>query len=436
VGFFRNAVSVFATSAVALPIGVVTNVIVTRWLSESDRGLYALLINFSTVFYTLTQLGWGDAVIYRVRGHGVPSQRAFGTGLLGNGALALGASLLCFAFREPLSRDFLGGAPGPAFQLAVAAGFLLALGDLVRGVARALDRFDLHSQFLLLQSVGFLGGIAIALPWAGGGLDAALGAWCLVQLGLVAWYGTRVAALAGVEWRLDWQEASASLAFGGAMYFQNLLISLHERADVLLLGALGVPSAEIALYAIALSIVAPLRLVPGAIGTALLPELAGANDTKAAEITVAVVRMAALLMLALAGFLAAVAAVVIPLLFGARYAPAVTPFLVLLPGLTAVTLSRLLARYFQATGRPRALWGIGALAVVTNVGLNLILIPRMGILGAATAGLCSTTFEAIATLVFFVSESGQSVRATLVPRAADFTPHVARLRALVASRLR
>ena len=432
-GFFRNAVTVFATSAVALPISVLASVIVTRGLSVPDRGVYALLTNFSLLFFILTQLGWGDAVIYRVRAHGVSARRAYGTGLFANGAFALAALALCLSFREPLSRQLLGGASERAFWLAAATGPLLTIGDLVRGVARALDRFDLHNQFLLLQSVAILGGLVIALPVAGGGLDAALTSWCLVQVLLVAWFGARVAALAGFEWRLDLREAAASVAFGGAMYFQNLLIQLHERADVQLLGAFGVPSSEVALYAIAVSVVAPLRVVPGAIGTALLPELSGATERQAAETTAAVVRMAALLMLVIAAALAAVGSFAIPILFGASYRPAVTPFLVLLPGLTTVTVSRLLARYFAAVGRPRALWGIGALGVAANVGLNLWLIPRMGILGSATAALCSTTLEAVATLLYFASESGQSVRATLVPRAADFAPHVARLRELVAS---
>ncbi|HTO08564.1 MAG TPA: oligosaccharide flippase family protein [Myxococcota bacterium] len=427
-GFFRNAASVFATSAIALPISVVTNVVVARWLSVPDRGLYAELTNFSFVFYLLTQLGWGDAVIYRVRGHGVPPRRAFATGLFANGAVALGAFALCVAFREPLSHQFLGGASPKAFWLAAATGPLLVLGDLLRGVARALDRFDLHNQFGLLQSAAILGGLLIALPLAGGALEAALSSWCLVQVFLVAYFGARVAALAGFEWRLDLHEAAASIAFGGAMYFQYLLIQLHERADVLLLGALGTPSFDVALYATAVSVISPLRLVPGAIGTALLPELSGVSAREAAEFTAAVVRTSALVMLAIALGLAAVGALAIPLLFGARYAPAVTPFLILLPGLTAVTVSRLLQRYFAAVGRPRALWGIGALALGANVGLNLVLIPRAGILGAATAGLCSTTLEAVATVWYFSSESGQRVRDTLLMRGADFARIRSRLR--------
>ena len=61
----------------ALPIGLAINVVLARCLSGPDRGLYALLTNFSFVFFLITQLGWGDAVIYRVRGHGVPPRRAF-----------------------------------------------------------------------------------------------------------------------------------------------------------------------------------------------------------------------------------------------------------------------------------------------------------------------------------------------------------------------
>lgn len=435
-GFFRNVAFVLATSAAALPISLATSVVLARWLSISDRGLYALLTTFSAIVFLLTQLGWAEAVIYRTRRHGVSLRRAFSTGLVANGAFALAALALCLVFREPLSRAFLGDVSPRAFWVAAATAPLLTLGDLLRGVARALDRFDLHNQFGLLQSGLVLIALVAALPLAGGALEAALAANLVVQLALVAGFGARIAALTGFEWRIDLGEALASIGYGGVMYLQNLLIHLHERVDVFLLAALGVMAFDIGFYAAAVSVVAPLRLIPGALGTALLPRLAGAPDSDAAEFTAAVVRPALLLMLLAAPALAVCGVVGIPLLFGRDYAPAVLPFLVLLPGVTAVTVSRVLARYFAAVGRQRALLVLDAAVLIINVGLNLVLIPRAGIVGAALASLISYGLEAAAMLALFLSASGQRLRATLVPRASDFEAYAARLRAIVSPRPR
>ena len=435
-GFFRNVAFVFVTSAAGLPISLATSVVLARWLSVADRGMYALLTGFTWFVFLLTQLGWAEAVIYRTRRHGVPLRRAFATGLVLNGAFALGALALCLVLRASLSREFLGDVSPRAFWLAAATAPLLTLGDLLRGVARALERFDLHNQFGLLQSGLILLALVAALPLAGGALDAALVANLIVQTALVAVFGARVAALVGFEWRVDLGEALASIAYGGMMYLQNILIQFHERVDVFLLAALGVAASDIGLYAAAVSVVAPLRLIPGALGTVLLPRLAGAHEADAAEFTAAVVRPSTLLMLVAALALAGIGAVAIPLLFGRDYAPAVTPFLVLLPGVTAVTVSRVLARYFAAVGRQRALLVLDGAALLLNVGLNWVLIPRAGIVGAALASLISYSAEAAAMTALFLADSGQSLRATLVPRASDFEEYAARLRGIVSSRLR
>jgi O-antigen/teichoic acid export membrane protein len=203
---------------------------------------------------------------------------------------------------------------------------------------------------------------------------------------------------------------------------------------VFLLAALGIAAFDIGLYAAAVSVVAPLRLIPGALGTALLPRLAGANEADAAEFTASVVRPSLLLMLFAGLALGLVGAVAIPLLFGRAYAPAVAPFLVLLPGVTAVTVSRVLARYFASIGRQRPLVVLDTAVLGVNVALNLALIPRAGILGAALASLISYSLEGAATVALFRVYTGQSLRATLLPRASDFETYAARLREIVSPR--
>ena len=431
-GLLRNVAGVLLTSAAAVPIGFASSIVVARCLSVTDRGFYALLTYFAVIVYQLTQLGWAEAVIYRTRRHGVSRRTAFSTGLLANGGLAISASLICLAFREPLSHAFLDDVRASAFVLAALAAPLLALGDLLRGVARAIDRFDIQNSYSLLQSSGMLVGLALALPVLGGALDAAIGTYFAVQLALVTFFGIRLAALVGFEPRVDRDEAAASVGYGWNLYVQNLLINLHERVDLFLLAWLGVAAFDIGVYATAAAIVAQLRVLPGAIGIAILPQLAGVTDAEASRLTAAVIRPSALLMVVTAAALAPIGAVTIPLFFGSEYAAAVRPFLLLLPGVAAVAVSRVLARYFAAINRLRGMLVLGATTLVLNVVLNLVLIPRYGIAGAAVASLLSYSAEAIALVAMFLSASGQRLREALFPRASDFTPYWGRFRRMLA----
>lgn len=431
-GLLRNVTGVLLTSAAALPIGVATSILLARCLSVTDRGFYALLTSFAVIVYLLTQLGWAEAVIYRTRRHGVSLRTAFSTGVLANGGLALLVALICLAFREPLSHAFLDDVRASAFVLAALAAPLLALGDLLRGVARAIDRFDIQNTYTLLQSAGIFGGLALALPVLGGALDGALAVYLAVPLALVTIFGIRLAALVGFEPRVDRAEARASVAYGSNLWVQNLLINLHERVDLFLLAWLGIGAFDIGLYATAAGVVAQLRLLPGAIGVAILPQLAGATDAEAARLTAAVIRPSALLMIVIAAALAPIGMVAIPLFFGADYAAAVRPFLLLLPGVAAVAVSRVLARYFAAINRLRGMLVLGATVLVLNVLLNLVLIPHYGIAGAAVASLVSYSAEAIALVAMFLSASGQKLREALFPRASDFAPYWGRFRRMLA----
>jgi O-antigen/teichoic acid export membrane protein len=434
VSFFRNVGTVLASSVAVIPVSLAISIVLARFLSVPDRGLYGLLTNFSLLLFLFAQLGWPDAVIYRVRRAGVAPRRAFATGLLASSALGGLAAGLCLVFGEPLRHAFMRDAQESSFVIAAVTAPLLVAGELLRGVARAVDRFDLHNQFGLLQVGGLYLALCLALPVMGGALDAALLANLVVQLLLVAYLCARLAAQLGFEPSVSPGEALASVGYGWKLYVQNLLMNLHERLDLLLLPALGTAAADIAQYAVAVTVVSQLRLVPGALTTVLLPQLAGASRADAAEFTAAVARRATALMAAAALALVPIGIVGIPLLFGASYRPAVTPFLWLLPGVAAVTSSRVLSRYFAAVDEQRAVLAVRCGALALNFALNCAFIPSHGVIGAAWASLASYSAEALAIAWLFLATTGRGPRDVFWPRAGDFAPLRARLRDYLARR--
>ncbi len=79
--FFRNLAGIMLTSAVNAPISLVTSVLLARWLSPADRGLYAVCATFATTLTILMQLGWPAAAIYRLRNVASPPALVSATGL-------------------------------------------------------------------------------------------------------------------------------------------------------------------------------------------------------------------------------------------------------------------------------------------------------------------------------------------------------------------
>ena len=73
----------------------------------------------------------------------------------------------------------------------------------------------------------------------------------------------------------------------------------------------------------------------------------------------------------------------LPVLYGAAYAPAVLPFLLLLPGTAAISVYNIVEPFFQSRGQPHLPLVITVVGVLANGIATLLLIPRYGMVGAA-----------------------------------------------------
>ena len=120
-------------------------------------------------------------------------------------------------------------------------------------------------------------------------------------------------------------------------------------------------------------------------------------------------------------------------LFGERSAGSVAPMLILLPGVVMMGLYLLLTRNFTSRNRQQTNIVAAVVAVFANVGLNLVLIPRLGISGAALASVGSYGLAGVILLVMFRRDAGLRYRDVLLLTRADVRDLVARFRPPVGS---
>lgn len=90
---------------------------------------------------------------------------------------------------------------------------------------------------------------------------------------------------------------------------------------------------------------------------------------------------------------------IITVLFGASYAAAVTPFKILVVGTAFLGIFTLNSGIFQGAGRPGMPMAILISTAVLDVVLNLTLIPRFEIVGAAVASTMSFVFAGLTSTI-------------------------------------
>jgi O-antigen/teichoic acid export membrane protein len=222
--------------------------------------------------------------------------------------------------------------------------------------------------------------------------------------------------------RPSWPLARRLVAYGSRAQLGSVLTLLNLRLDVLILGVLT-GSATVGTYAVASRYTELLRLPSQALYWVEYPRFARAGGRAAiARARWLLPRAVGLTSLAAAP-LALAAGLVIPLLFGPRFAPAVLPAQVLAVGLAAEGLNGLVTAYLFGTGRP----GLNSLAtgagLAVTVLLDLLLIPRLGVLGAAVAStLAYLTTDCALLLSFLLLVRSRSTEPKRVPARPVGTP--------------
>ena len=92
---------------------------------------------------------------------------------------------------------------------------------------------------------------------------------------------------------------------------------------------------------------------------------------------------------------------VMVLLYGVEFEPAADGFKLLLPGIIAMGLSRILGNDIAGRNKPEISAVISFIGLVLNIILNYVFVPRYGFLGAAISSSISyTTMFAIRWMLF------------------------------------
>jgi O-antigen/teichoic acid export membrane protein len=424
---FRNAVQVLASSLMSIPFQVLASVILARWLSVEDRGLYSVAVTFAVTLAGLVELGWGPAVIYRTRRAGSPPARVATAALTAVVGLSLLAALACLPVQGWIRARFLDGASLGILLCALAIVPFQLAWIFFACLARALDRFAIENVSHVLIFMGRALAIAAALILFGGALQEALAAYVSVMVVVTVGVVAMVVRTTGLELPPRWGEIRETLRFGSKAYVTRLSTRLHDSFDVFMLAYfLGDPE-QVAIYTVALTLTVQLKMLPEAIARALFPQLAGLPEEVAGKLTALSLRHTLFWVGLAMLFIVPVTPFAIPLLFGEPYRASILPFFVLLPGMAFLTMFRISSGYFSAVGHQAANVRTQLFAAGVNVAANLILIPKFGLLGAALANVTSNATGAILITLAFIQGSGLGMRQILRVSPRDLDPYRRRI---------
>ncbi|MCK5475600.1 MAG: oligosaccharide flippase family protein [Candidatus Pacebacteria bacterium] len=191
------------------------------------------------------------------------------------------------------------------------------------------------------------------------------------------------------------------IRYGSKSYVASFLGFMIIRSDIFFVNYyLG--TSEVGVYSIDVKFVDLIYLLPAIIGTILFSEVASQSNEKK-ELTKKVFRLTFYFLITLCFFVGLIFEPMILFLYGEEFIKAITPFFYLIPGIIALGLSTILMQDLAGRGLPAIVYIAPAVSLVVNVVLNIILIPKMGISGAAISSSVSYILMMMLMMYYFVS---------------------------------
>lgn len=360
-------------------LAFVGSLLTARLLGPSGRGELSILVLVPSLYLVLFEFGQ-ESTYSRLAAEDATRTRA----LLGN-TLAFAALIVVPSFVLAWLTFAMLGVETDLLLVSVSAAVAISSGVYLRalaGLALGLGRVRLYNGSRLVLAGCFPAAVLCL---------AALGvrepvpyfvAWALTSVGV----GVFLAAAFRHEHTVIDIEAGKSAALVALpIHVANVGQFLLLRADQLLLFVLA-GSAAVGYYTVAVNVAEVLWYLPAAAGLVSLPFLSGERDAgeKQAALLQAI-RLSVWVTTAGAILCAVAAPILLPVVFGEEFRPAVVPLLVLLPGVLAAAVVRVTTSALVASDETSKLWKLVTGACVLNLTVGVVLIWRFGATGAAAS---------------------------------------------------
>jgi O-antigen/teichoic acid export membrane protein len=421
--FSGRVASIFATRVVQFGLAMTTSIVLARLFV--DAGTRGAFVAITTLPGTLTVVGafaLPNAVNYfSGKGHSVASltRAAF---ILTAVLSALLVAVVWFALPW-LETTFLSAARDydtllRVILLTLPMSILISFGGSIligRQDVRVYNFIQIgQTAASLLSAIVLVGVFGLGVPGAVAGSVLVTTSMMLAVLVTLRRLGRRDAAGPSVPRR-------ALFSFGIRLYPSTLSGLGNARADTYILQALLVNSYSkeaLGLYTMAVTMAELVFYLPDSISTLFMPRVAGSTVEDANRLLGRFARFSTLVTLGVALALIPVAFAGIHLILP-KYVDCLPAFLALLPAVVSLSLGKVMISYVAGRGRAGLVSVANVVALVINVVLNLILIPRLGIVGASLASLGSYTALAAMTLLIASRLSRQGPLSLFVPGRAE-----------------
>jgi len=416
--FTKYSINTILIQFFVLIISVAISIITARILGAEGKGSLALILLIPTLAITLGRIGIGHAINYYASKTS-PSRLIVNSFFL---SLFLSIVLIVLALLSVyFFKNVFWGKVNEKILVFIC--FLIPFSLLqmhLNAVMQGYYKINYYNFLIISQPIIYLFILIISIIILRLGLLGAVISWTMSLLAaffLSVFFILKEFKLKEIS--LDFKFMKQLLTFGAKAHIGNVFKDLTYRVDILIVASFLSP-AFVGYYVVAVTLAETIWKIPNAIGAVLLPRIAHFTKNQARIFTPIVCRRTILPVIVICLLVFVLGKNLIIFAFGKEFQPSVSVLVLLLPGVLAFSIWKILANDIIAQGHPIVYSFTTGLALFIMIVMDLFLIPRFGINGAAIGSSISYIVATVFVIFIYMKITKNTLKSLLIPLKSDF----------------
>ncbi len=397
---------VFIAQIIALVSNVLISVILGRFFGVAPFGHYMMTLTIYSVASLFGGIGIPEAIIKYVaqfRGNKYELNILVSCGILNSLFFGAIIGLVLFILSSTLADIFNMIEISELIKITAFSLPFLTVNNSLLGLLIGLKSMKSYALRTIIRS-SLLISFTIGIVGSGLGIKGAVLALLLSEVGTLSFLIWATKNLFNFNINSDFIKTTKELVkFGSQVFFANAIYIANTYMDTLLVGYFLLDK-DVGVYAIALSIAKGLLLVPGSISTVTYPTISEYNSKESYKSIENLINKSikySMIILSILGLLIIfLSKDIISFLLNPEFFPAISPIAILVVGMIFFGSMLSIGSVFSAFGRPDISFKTNMFTTLINLCLNIILIPILGVTGAAISTTIS--FSLLTILTFYM----------------------------------
>jgi len=418
--FFKDSFHTLIIRILSFLFALIVQILIARLLGPSAKGELQIVMFLMVLVALIVGMGFERAIIFYVGQKVYDIKKIWANACL---FLFVSAILACLVLLPGLyfTRSLFGEIQFGLLMLIFVIVPVELLFAYQLGIFNGLGQMRKGNMFSLCQAAFFAILAALFIGWLVPSSRGVLYAYFLSYLFtamLVLIYWKRAMRLT-LSFDFDSKLIKNCLGYSTKGQLGNIANRIATRMDLVLLNYfLGKSLAGV--YSVAINFADLLLFFPLIFSYVVFPHTSRRDQHEGWKLIRRVVRISFLLSIVLSIGIAITAPFIIPALFGDKFAGAVRPLWILLPGVILLSTFRVMASGISGLGYPFIFSACTIVMVVTTLILNLILVPAYEEIGAAVASAVSYALGFITLLCIVKIKFKHELKGFLIPCKEDF----------------